>query len=158
MAKKNEVAISIDAVYEQVDELQAENAKLELELGDLREDLKRLISANAQLEDRFSAEHKKRMLERNKAQKSIDDLMVNNERINTQIEAAKELRSLERSKRLASIPKFVIVSAVALALLIVPSELQRLSIIGPQLGYAIESGLMMVIAWCYAIIFDRSRK
>ena len=79
-------------------------------------------------------------------------------RLCTQLEAAQGLRTVEKSKRHGSVPKFVIVAAVALVILMTSFALQKLSAIGPSVGYGIQCGAAMVIAWCYAIIWDRSRK
>ena len=79
-------------------------------------------------------------------------------RLSAELAASKELRKVERRKRLAAVPKFVIAGAVALVALVVPYTLQQMSVIGPQFGFAIEAVLLMVIAWCYALIWDRSRK
>ena len=108
----------------------------------------------------LSAEHKydKERLYRREVQRDNEDLKARLRCIAVQLEAAKALRETRRQKRLASIPKFVIIAAAALVALIVAMELQKLNIIWPTLGFGIQCLMAMVIAWCYAIIWDRSRK
>lgn len=158
MAKKNEGAVAIADLHEQLDALQAENAELMHENEALRRESERLMKDCIRFEDRYGEEHQKRMRERGRADKTISELTCDNECLRAKLDSDRELRALYQMKRQGSIPKFVIASAVALVLLAVPCTLQKLSIIGPQLCYAIECSLMMVIAWCYALIWDRSKK
>lgn len=158
MAKKNESIVAIAELHEQIDALQAENAELLHENDALRRENERMMKDCIRFEDRYGEEHQKRMRERNDASLINTYLGKRVKYLDTQLKAAKELRAAEKTKRQASVIKFIIASAVALGLLAVPCTLQKLSIIGPQLGYAIECSLMMVIAWCYALIWDRSKK
>ena len=159
MAKKTfEGLENIADLYEKIDALQAENSALVLENGDLRKDNERLMKEFIGMEDRYGEEHKKRMHERAKADDTNKWLCKKIAYLSVQLEASKELRATEKSKRQASVLKFVIASAVAFALLLVPCLLQRWDILDPQISYAIECALMMVIAWCYALIWDRTKK
>ena len=159
MAKKtNEGAVAVADLHEQLDALQAENAELLSENDALRKENDRLMKDFIRMEDRYGEEHQKRMRERNDASLITAYMSKRVKFLDTQLKAAKELRATEKSKRQASVIKFIIASAVALVLLAVPCTLQKLGIIGPQLCYAIECSLMMVIAWCYALIWDRSKK
>ena len=133
------------------EELMAENAELAHQNELL---MKQYIG----LEDRFNQE-------KTKWWQYKADVLGENEEIRThalrqerQIEKLKAAGEQERSRRIATVPKLVVTSAVALALVMVPCMLQKLSIIGPQLSYGIECGLMMVVSWCYALIWDRTRK
>ena len=139
---------------EMIDALQAKNAELELEVGDLQEQMKRFISENVKLDDRYNEERERRreVQRANEMQKDRIQYLLN------QLDAAKTWRAVEQSKRHGSIPKFVIVASVALVVLMASFTLQKLCIIGPSAGYGIQCSMAMVIAWCYAIIFDRSRK
>ncbi len=157
-AKKTNDAVAIADLHEKIDALQAENAALVLENGNLRDETDRHIRECIRFEDRYAEEHQKRMRERGDFALINARLIDRVNRLDTQLKAAKELRTVEKSKRNGSVPKLLIASAVALLLIAVPCTLQKLSIIGPQLSYAIECGLMMVIAWCYALIWDRSKK
>ena len=74
-----------------------------------------------------------------------------------QLNYEREQRDRGQKKRHGSIPKFVIVSAVALMVLMASFMLQKLCIIGPSVGYGIQCSMSMVIAWSYAIIWDRAR-
>lgn len=158
MAKKNEGAVAIADLHEQLDALQAENAELMHENEALRRESERMMKDCIRFEDRFGEEHQKRMRERGRADKTISELTCDNECLRAKLDAERELRAVSQRKRQASISKLVIVSAVAVVLLTVPCALQKLSVIGPQLGYAIECGLFMVTSWCYALIWDRSKK
>lgn len=154
--KKNEV--DIDALLEQIERLNAENAKLELENGDLRAAMKHSDSIALDYERRLSVEHKKRMHERNESVKTIEDLTCDNECLRAQVDAVKELRALEQSNRHRSIPKFVLASLIAMGLIAVPYTLAMTGDIDLRLAFGIEAPLMMAISWCYALIWDRSRK
>lgn len=159
--KTNETFEGIESfadLYEKIDALQAENAELLSEIDGLRKHNERLMKDFISMEDRYGEEHKIRMHERGDASIITAYLCKRVKTLTTQLNAAKELRAVEKRKRQASVLKFVIISAIAVVLLLVPCALQRWNIIGPQLSYAIECGLMMVIAWCYALIWDRSRK
>ena len=68
------------------------------------------------------------------------------------------LKAKERSRLVATVPKLVIIAAACLGLCCIPWTLQKLSIIGPQFGYALQTVFMMAISWCYALIWDRTRK
>ena len=139
---------------EMIDALQAKNAELELENGDLREQVDIYQKEAIRADDRYSAEHKKWK------DAIYEKFAAENDRfiMATQLEAEKALNATQRKKRHASIPKFVIASAVALVLFIAAMELQKLNIIWPSLGFGVQCLMAMVIAWCYAIIWDRSRK
>lgn len=158
MAKKNESVMAVADLHEQFDALWADNAELMNENNALRKENDRLMKDFIRMEDRYGEEHQKRMRERNDAYKVIEELRTKVKIYATWLEDAQGIRAGEKSKRQASVIKFVIVSAIAVVLLLVPCALQRWGIIGPQLSYAIECSLMMVIAWCYALIWDRSKK
>jgi len=150
--------VAVADLHEKITALEAECSALALDNGDLRKENERLMKDCIRFEDRFGEEHQKRMRERGKADKTISELTCDNECLRAKLDAEKELRALYQLKRQASVSKLVIVSAVAVVLLTVPCALQKLSIIGPQLSYAIECGLFMVTSWCYALIWDRSKK
>lgn len=158
MAKKNESAVAVADLHEKIDSLEAECAEIGKENEYLRREVERLMKDCIRFEDRYGEEHQKRMRERGKADKTIGELTCDNDLLRAKLNTEREIRALHQRKRQASVSKLVIASAVAVVLLLVPCALQRWGIIGPQLGYAIECSLMMVIAWCYALIWDRSKK
>lgn len=138
----------------EIDKVLEENAFLRKENDDL-------LTQVDLFKDQVIAADKKYFKERDERR----DLMSENEalklkviRLTAKICAQNEKKDYERKKRLASIPKFVIISAVALLAIIVEMELQKLNVIWPSLGFGIQCVLAMVIAWCYAIVWDRSRK
>ena len=139
---------------EMIEALQAKNAELELEVGDLHEQMKRFISENVKLDDRYNEERERRR----EAQRLSADLEEELQYLSTQLQVANELIAVEKSKRHGSVPKFVIVAAIALVALMASFTLQKLCIIGPSVSFGIQCSMAMVIAWCYAIIWDRSRK
>lgn len=156
-AKKNELGhagVDIDHLMDMNDALQAKNAGLELENGDLQKQIELLVAENVRVEDLYAEERKVRR------DASHAKFLLEGEvkKLATQLQAAKELRAVERSNRHGSIPKFVIVAAIALVVMMASFMLQKLCAIGPSVGYGIQCGMSMVIAWCYAIIWDRSRK
>ena len=145
--------------------IEVENAKKidpkDLEINDLKWEIEDLIRQNSlmihqyvDMENRYNDERQARR-DASHAKRMLEEEV---KKLTTQVQAAKELRAVEQSKRHASIPKFVIVAALALVVLMASFTLQKLSIIGPSVGFGIQCGMAMVIAWCYAIIWDRSRK
>lgn len=152
--KTNEHSVDIDKLYEMNDELQAKNAALELDNQDLRESLERMERAVVHMEDRYNDERKQRVeIQREKV--ALED---RTRYLSDRLSKGQEQRVAERNTRHGSIPKFVIVAAIALVVLLASFMLQKLSEIGPSVGYTIQCAMSMVIAWCYAIIWDRSRK
>ena len=125
---------------------------------DLQEEAKRLTRGQLSAEDKLAEEHKARMHERGKAQKTIVALKTMAERLTVQLDAARELRRVTQERRRRSLPKFVVISAVALGMFLVPYALLDLGVIGERLAFGIEAPLMMVIAWCYATIWERTRR
>lgn len=154
MANKKTNGVDLNHLMEMVDELQAKNAALELDNGDLQKQIELMMAENLRVEDLYTEERKARR-EASHAKFLLEGEVKT---LATQLTAAKELRALETRKRHFSIPKFVIVSAVALVVLMASFTLQKLCIIGPSVGFGIQCSMAMVIAWCYAIIWDRSRK
>ena len=138
---------------EMIEALQAKNAGLELDIGDLEKQVEVFQKEVIRMEDRYDEERKNRV----RAEKVSIELEEQVNRLTAQVEAAKWLRTVEKRKRHASIPKFVVTSAVALIALMIPYSLLKLGCIDPQTGFGVECVLMMVIAFCYGIIWDRSR-
>ena len=145
--------------------IEVENAKKidpkDLEINDLKWEIEDLIRQNSlmihqyvDMENRYNDERQARR-DASHAKRMLEEEV---KKLTTQVQAAKELRAVEKRKRHGSIPKFVIVAAVALVVLMASFMLQKLCAIGPSVGYGIQCGMAMVIAWCYAIIWDRSRK
>lgn len=155
--KKEDASLCVDELVKEIDLMKQEKAELLAEIEGLRDHNERLMKDYISLEDRFNKEHKERMMERSNAGKLHTYLGKRIVYFSTQLETEQARRKVEMTKRRNSIPKFVIVSAVAMVLLTVPFTLQSLAVIGPQLGFGIEAALMMVISFCYAIIWDRSR-
>ena len=149
--KTNESAVSVDELLEKIKTLQYENEAI-------RAALNHSDSIALDNERRMSREHKARMHERNESAKTISDLTYEVESLKARLGASKELRAVEKDKRHRSIPKFVFTSLGALALLAIPYALHMAGQIDYRLAFGIEAPLMMVIAWCYALIWDRSRK
>lgn len=139
-------------------DLKAENAALMDENIDLARQNELLVKQHTGLEDRFN-------LEKARWKQYKADMLTENEALrqrNIALEQAEEKRRIgiaqERSRRIATVPKLVIIAAGALAALAIPYTLQVAGVIGPQLSYGIQCGLMMAISWCYALIWDRTRK
>lgn len=123
------------------------------EIEDFQKQMELLVKENVRLEDLYNAERKKRV----RAEKLLNGLEEQHTYLKAQLETAKELKAVEKRKRHENIPKFVIVAASALLMMVIPYSLQQMAVIGPQTAYTIQCVLMMVIAWCYATIWDRSR-
>ena len=153
MAKKNESVIGIEDLMEKNDALQAENAALVLENGDLQKQVKLLVEQNIKADDKYNEERAKRR----DVQSVIADQTARIDYLTVRLREAERVKGTEKEKRHVSIPKFVIVASIALVVLMASFMLQKLSILGPSLGYGIQCSMAMVIAWCYAIIWDRSR-
>ena len=127
---------------------------LERENDELLKQMELLTQQVIKAEDRY-AEERNRRREEQSINADLKDRVLY---LCTQLEASRELRNVEKRNRHDSIPKFVIVASIALVVLMASFMLQKLSILGPSLGYGIQCSMAMVIAWCYAIIWDRSRK
>ena len=147
-------AVDVAELYETIDELKAKNAALYEDCCDLQKQNELLVKESIEAENNYGDERKRRV----KAEKVVIDMQNEIKRLAVQIEAAKTMRAVEKRKRHGSIPKFIIVSAISLVVLLASFMLQKLSAIGPSVGYTIQCGMSMIIAWCYAIIWDRSRK
>ena len=137
----------------EVEELKASNAALIDENEDLKNQNDLLVQENVRMEDRYNEERKQRV----EAQKKAVVLQEELNKRQGQLNYEREQKHLGQKKRHGSIPKFVIVSAVALVVLMASFMLQKLCIIGPSVGYGIQCIMAMVIAWSYAIIWDRAR-
>lgn len=148
-AKKNETNLKAE-----VEALQAKNVALELEIGDLEKQTEMFQKEFIRMEDRYNEERKQRV-EAQRVKVGLEEEVLHR---SIQLQVAEEMRAAEKRKRHGSIPKFVIVAAIALVVLMASFMLQKLCAIGPSVGYGIQCGMAMVIAWCYAIIWDRSRK
>jgi FtsZ-binding cell division protein ZapB len=150
--KKNEVKIA--DLHKEIEELKAKNKALHDDCLDLQKQNDLLVKKSIDSEDRYNEERKLRVDARN-AEIAMEERATH---LATKIQAEKEKRVLEQAKRHASITKFVIVAAVALVVLLASFMLQKITAIGPSVGYTIQCGMSMIIAWCYALIWDRSRK
>ena len=147
-------AVDVAELYETIDELKAKNEALYEDCCDLQKQNEILVAESLEVENRYSDERKLRV-EAVNARNALEDRI---KFLYTGIAVTKKQIAFEKKKRHASIPKFVIVSAIALVVLLASFMLQKLSAIGPSVGYTIQCGMSMIIAWCYAIIWDRSRK
>ena len=153
--KKNDLeGLDLDQVVSENLSLLEENTYLSTEVEELKAQALLFKDQAIASEDKYSKERDHRRA----VQRENEELKDRVFRLSAQLEAAKSMRDAEQRKRHGSIPKFIIVAAVALLVLMTSFSLQKLSLIGPAVGYGIQCGAAMVIAWCYAIIFDRSRK
>ena len=134
-----------------VEELMEEN-------DHLLEECRDLLRRCSKLDDRFNEEHRKRIEERKTMQEACDSLSQDVEHWRTKARTAAELRNVEKLRKANSAPRLVIISFISLIFCCIPYLLQKACVIGPQLAYGIQTGLMMAIAWCYALIWDRTRK
>lgn len=150
MAKKiNETETTME-----LDPKDQEIADLKWEIDELIKQNQLYVEQNLKAEERCKKEHDMRR----EVQSINEELKSRVQYLATRLEAAQGIRAVEKSKRHGSIPKFVIVAAIALVVMMASFMLQKLCAIGPSVGYGIQCGMSMVIAWCYAIIWDRSRK
>lgn len=133
------------------EELIADNTDLQKQLELLREQ-------HIKLKDRYSDEKEQWRKYRRDLMAENDKLRDNVLLLDNKLKMLDSVKANERSRLVATVPKLVIISAAALALCGVPWLLQKLSVIGPQLSYTLQLGLMMVISWFYALIFDRTKK
>lgn len=153
--KKNKLeGLDLDQVVNENLNLLEENSYLRTEAEEFRAQAVLFKDQAIASEDKYSKERDYRR----EVQRENEELKDRVLRLSSQLEADKALRDVEQRKRHGSIPKFVIVAAVALLVLMTSFSLQKLSLIGPAVGFGIQCGSAMVIAWCYAIIWDRSRK
>lgn len=152
MATKKKTKQVVDC--ESAEEAVVDNTELYEENASLTRQLREICKQYVDLEDRYNNQTK-----RNR------DLLTENENLRENLISMEKVAKRheqnaanEKAARVQSVPKFVSFSAAALALLIVPCTLHKLTIIGPQLAYGIECCLMMAISWCHALIWDRTRK
>lgn len=137
-----------------LDPKEREIVDLKWEIDDLQKQCELFREQVIKAEEKYIKECDRRREEQRTNAGLKDDVNF----LSTQLEASRMLRTVEKRKRHGSIPKFVIVAAIALVVLMGSFLLQKLSAIGPSVGYGVQCGMSMVIAWCYAIIWDRSRK
>lgn len=152
--KTNDKAAEVKELHAMIEELKAKNEALYLECCDLQKQNDLLVKESIEDRDRCDEERKQRV----KIQREKVDLEENVKFLTLRLNEVKEQRMAERNKRHASIPKFVIVSAAAMVVLLASFMLQKVCAIGPSAGYTIQCGMSIIIAWCYALIWDRSRK
>lgn len=159
MAKKNTPTNTPDPTVDEFHKAMAgEEIDVVAEMQDMEHQLERLIQQNIALDNKLATEHKLRMRERNAAEGT--ELYLRRKLQNTEEKLQKERigREQKHMKRMASIPVLAIVSLLALAMLAVPNVLHQFQVIGHQLSFAIQSVLVMVVAWCMALIWDRAGK
>ena len=112
----------------------------------------------ASLEKALAHERECRALEHDTFVKHKDLLHHHLTILKRKAEQRREAEAKQTQKKKRSLTQFVIIALCAIVLLIVPCTLQKLCIIGPQLSYGIECGLLMVACWCYALLWERTRK
>ena len=110
------------------------------------------------LEDRFNSEKAQWRQYRHDLMAENDTLRDSVLHLTQSLEKEKLASVKEHSRRVATVPRLVVIATATLALCAVPFALQKLCIIGPQLAFSIDAGLLMAISWCYALIWDRTRK
>ena len=156
MAKKNTPKPAEDATVENFHEAMTGNISIEAEMQDMEHQLERLIQQNLSLDNKLATEHKLRMRERNAAEGTELYLRRKLQSAEEKLQKERIAKEQKQKKRLASIPALAIVSLTALALIAVPNVLHQFQVIGQQLSFAIQSVLVMVVAWCMALIWDRA--
>ena len=149
-------------------EIEAFNEAMEAEaptVEGLQEECAELQKQNLLLVEQYKSLDERFMKEKARWQKYKSDLLEDNDALQRRNKLLDQMLSKtlanankEKALKLVSIPKFVIVAAAALVAFIVTMELQKLNIIWPSLGFGIQCLCAMVIAWCYAIIVERSKK
>ena len=132
--------------------------ELEAQVADLQEEAKRMISLHIEMEDRYGKEYRARMHERNAFDGKIAEAKAHTDFLLTQLQVEKNLRKCDQERRRRSLPKFVLISLMAMGLILIPYGLLQGGIICERLAFLIEAPLMMVVSWCYAMIWDRTRK
>jgi hypothetical protein len=150
--KKTDVGMDINAFHE------AMTCGLTPEMEDMERQLEELVKQNIALENRFNEEHKLRMHERNASEGQQLYLHRKVNLLSEKLYKERLSKEQEMNRKRKSVPGFVIAALTAFVLLIVPNLLQKLAIIGPQLSFAIQTFLAMVIAFCYGIIIERTGK
>ena len=150
--------LEIEAFNEAMERVEMTKEELYAENIDLQKQIELHRQQLIKLEDRYNSEkdqwrqYRRDMLAENDTLR--DQVLL----LNHAVEKEKITGAKERSHRVATVPRLVVIAAVALALCAIPFALQKLCIIGPQLAFSIDAGLLMAISWCYALIWDRTRK
>lgn len=149
-------------------EVEAFNEAME-NVGPTMEDLlaecqdlqKQLVLSHEQyisMKDRYDSEKYQWRKYRREAMTENDNLRDQILHLHQALEKCKIAEAQEHKKKVATVPKLVFIAFGALVGAAIPYALQAAGVIGPQLSYGIQCGLMMAISWCYALIWDRTRK
>lgn len=159
MAKKNTPTNTPDPTVDEFHKAMTDDQiDVVAEMQDMERQLDRLIQQNLSLDNKLATEHKLRMRERNAAEGTELYLRRKLQATEEKLQKERVAKEQKQKKRMASIPVLAIVSLVSLAMLSVPNVLHHFQVIGQQLSFAIQSVLVMVVAWCMALIWDRAGK
>ena len=134
-----------------MEELIAENKELQAQ-ADLH------IQQYVKLKDQLNCERETWNKRRRELTREVEAIRSRLDIADRSCEKMRIDKSHERAARIASVPKLVVASLVATGCLAIPYTLQTAGVLDPRISYGIQSALMMVISWCYAMIWDRTRK
>lgn len=134
-----------------IEELLADNE-------DMKKQLKLSHEQYISMKDRYDSDKEQWRKYRRDAMTENDNLRDQILHLHQALEKCNIAAAMEHKKKVATVPKLVFVAFGALVGVAIPYALQAAGVIGPQLSYGIQCGLMMAISWCYALIWDRTRK
>lgn len=141
-----------------LEQLQHENMLLREDNEDLRKQTELFVSQLAEADDRLAAQREKFNDYRADASQAADAMMRRIKELEAAAEKRKVAKHQERAARVASASKLVVIAASLLIPTAAANLLQRFGIVDPQIGFALQASCMMGISWCYALIWDRTRK
>lgn len=141
-----------------VEQLQDSNKALEDNVAELRYALKEADKLCARQQAHFETEHRLRMRERNEHQKNVDGLKGYVKKLEEELEKRRFTECKAAKEKANSIPRLVVISVLCLVVLAVPYVLESLGIMATRYAFMAEAPLMMAIAWCYALIWERAKE
>lgn len=130
---------------------------IDREKEDMQRQINELIAEAIALKDRCTEERRARARDRSIFDETRLELHQTIEGLHADLAKSRDRERKAIQRRHSTISRLVLIALVALVALVIPYFLQNLSVIGPQLSYTIQCGLFMTIAWCMALIWDRSR-
>ena len=140
-----------------VDDTETIIEEIDPEKQEMQNQIDILIQKAIKADDQYRDERRSHERDRKIFDAARLELHQTIEALHTDLAKANERERKATQRRHGSIPRLVLISLVSLVTLAIPYFLQNLSVIGPQLSFTIQCGLFMAIAWCMALIWERSK-
>lgn len=148
-----------------LEQLQHENMMLREDNEDLHKQVELFVSQLAEADDRicdWRSKHEDLRKKHNAycadAKRSADSMLLRIQELEAAAEKRKVAKHQERAARVATASKLVVIAASLLIPTVAVNLIQKFGLIDAQIGFALQAICMMGISWCYALIWDRTRK